>query len=133
MFLATLSDEQKPAFLALADSVIRADRRLAPQEDAMLGAMRAEMGLPAGAPVPALDVTDAAAAFDTHRVRVAVMLELVGLSLSDGEMAPEEAALLTEIREALGVSESRFLAQCDWVLRQTALVREAGEMMREEV
>jgi uncharacterized tellurite resistance protein B-like protein len=129
VFLGTFNDEQKRAFLLLADTVINADRRLAPQEATMIALMRAEMGLPDGEPVPAMDETAAVAAFGERRARVAAMLELIGLGLGDAEMAPEEVAVITRIGVALGFSEAEILGQRDWVLRQVALMHEANAMM----
>lgn len=133
MFLGTLNNDQKRAFLVLADAVINADRRLALQEEAMVAQMRAEMGLPPDEPVPAMDEATAVAAFDNRRARVAAMLELNGLGLADAEMAPEEAVVLARIGTAFGFSEAEGLGQRDWVLRQIALVHEAGAMMLGEV
>lgn len=129
MFLGTFNDDQKRAFLVLADAVINADRRLAPQEEAMIALMRAEMGMPDGEPVPTMDEAAAVAAFDSHRVRVAAMLELTGLGLADAEMAAEEALALARLGAAFGFTETQILGQRDWVLRQVALVHEASAMM----
>jgi len=132
VFLSVLNNRQKLAFLSLADAVIRADQHLAPQEQAMLAAMRAEMNLSDSTPVPAMDIPTAGKAFDCRRSRVAAMIELVGLCLADDEVAPEEEVVLSSIRDALGLTAAEALAQRDWVLRQMALVHEANCMMMEE-
>lgn len=131
VFLAAFSEQQKLAFLALADAVIRADDRLSQQEEAMLTTMRAEMALPEDTGVPALDVSAACAAFDSRSTRIATMLELAGLCLADGEVAPEEETLLSRIGDTLGFTAADLMAQRDWVLRQLALVHEATGMMME--
>lgn len=131
MFLGTLSDDQKQAFLVLADAVLQADRRLAPQEAEMLTLMRAEMGFPDDVPVPASDVAAAVTVFDCRRSRVAAMLELTGLAFADREIAPEEEAVIGRIGDALGFSQAEILSQREWVFRQMALVHEANAMMLE--
>lgn len=97
----------------------------------MLAAMRAEMALPESTPVPALDMAAASVVFGSRSSRVAVMLELAGLCLADGEVAPQEEALLARIGGALGFTAADLMAQRDWVLRQLALVHEANGMMME--
>lgn len=132
MFLATLTTDQKRAFLALADAVIRADAILLPQECAMLATMRAEMELPDDILVPAMSVVEAAGHFTDRAAKVSAMLELVGLALADTMVAPEEDALLAEIALAMGLSDSDLLAQKTWVFRQFALLQEARTMMMAE-
>lgn len=132
MFLGSFTDDQKRAFLVLADAVINADRRLAPQEEAMVALMRIEMGLSPDEPVPVMGEAAAVSAFDSRRARVAAMLELNGLGMADAEMAAEEHAVLTRIGAAFGFSEAETSGQRDWVLRQVMLVHEAGAMMSGE-
>ncbi|NYZ12476.1 hypothetical protein HL658_07935 [Azospirillum sp. RWY-5-1] len=98
----------------------------------MVALMRAEMGLSPDEPVPVMDEAAAVSAFDSRRARVAAMLELNGLGLADAEMAPEEEAVLARIGAAFGFSKAETLGQRDWVLRQVALVHEAGTMMMGE-
>ena len=131
MFLSALDDLEKTAFLALADAVIQADYHLAPQEETMLSAMRAEMGLPEPAEVPEMDIGTAASVIDSRRSRVAVMLELAGLAYSDGEIHAEEEILLARIGAAFGFTDDELLAQREWVMRQLALASEAKVMMME--
>lgn len=131
MFLAALTDQQKLSFLTLADAIIRADDQLAPQEEAMLVTMRAEMGLPDDVPVPAKPLPEAASGFRDKPSRIAAMLELTGLCLADGEVAPQEEDLLSSIGHAMGFGAADLLRQRDWVLRQLALGHEAKAMMME--
>ncbi|QQP87509.1 TerB family tellurite resistance protein [Skermanella sp. TT6] len=131
MFLSALDDLEKTAFLALADAVIQADYHLAPQEETMLSAMRAEMGLPELAEVPEMDIRTAASVIDSRRSRVAVMLELAGLAYSDGEVHAEEEILLSRIGAEFGFTDDELLAQREWVMRQLALASEAKVMMME--
>jgi len=133
VFLAALNDHQKQAFLTLANAIIHADKRLTPQEEAMLASMRCEMSFPADTPVPATDMEAAIAAFDRRPSRIAAMLELTGLCLADNDVAPEEENLLARIGNAFGLSDDELLGQRDWVLRQLALSQEARIMMMERI
>lgn len=132
MFLRDFTDEQKQAFLVLADKVVLADGRLAPEEAALLGTFRAEMGV-AEAPLPSMDIEQAAKPFDSRPVKVAALLELIALGHADGDFDKDESAVVKEIKSAFGLSLAEFEAMTNWVLRQMALAREASELMAQEV
>lgn len=131
MFLHDLTDEQKRAFLVLADKVVLADGCLAPEESALLDTFRAEMGV-ADASVPQIDIAEAASAFDTRKARVSVLLELIALVHADGDFNKGESVVVNEIRQAFALSPAEFEAMANWVLRQMALVRDASELMAQE-
>lgn len=132
MFLAALTAPQKEAFLALADRLIRADGILTPQEEAALAAMRGEMGLPADAAAPALDVAEAAATFPDHRARMIVLLELAVLAAADHDVADAEEDLLHQVAAAFGLDEAAVMQARDWAIRQVAMVAEAAALMAED-
>lgn len=131
MFLRDLTDEQKRAFLALADKVYLADSHLAPEETAILAMFRAEMDV-ADVPVPQMEIADAAKVFDTRKARVSALFELIALGHADGDFNRDESAVVKEIKQAFGLSLAEFEAMENWVLRQMALVREASELMAQE-
>ncbi|MEN3164105.1 TerB family tellurite resistance protein [Tistrella mobilis] len=131
MFLRDLTDEQKRAFLVLADKVVLADGHLAPEETMLLDTFRAEMDV-ADVPVPQMDLAEAAKIFDTRKARVSVLFELIALGHADGDFDKDESAVVTEIKRAFGLSLAEFEAMVNWVLRQMALVREASELMAQE-
>lgn len=131
MFLRDFTEEQKQAFLVLANKVVLADGSLAPEEAALLGTFRAEMGV-TEAPLPSMDAEQAAQAFDTRPAKVAALLELIALGHADGDFDKDESAVVKEVKRAFGLSLADFEAMTNWVLRQMALVREASDLMAKE-
>lgn len=121
----------KIAFLMLSKEIIRADGRLAPREQDMMEAMQNEMLLPREVEIPAIALETAACTFDTQASRVATMLKLTSLCLSDGESPPEEETLLNRVGQLFEFGKSDLLGQRDWVFRQFALSQEATLMMME--
>lgn len=132
MFLGIFDASQKQAFLALAHHLVAADDKLAAQELDLLTAMKTEMGLPADTLAPIISVEDAVTAFGHHRVRVAALLELIGIALVDDDLDPDEVVLLKQVKRAFGISPARFVANVNWVMRQMALAREAEAMLTGE-
>lgn len=132
MFLGQLDERQKTAFLVLADKVIQSDGTVADPEETMLSFMKSEMGLPRASRPDGRSVEDAAAAFDTRAAKVAALLELIGLSMADGDFHDDEATVLKAITDAVGITHTEFEVMRNWVVRQLALVREASALMTAE-
>lgn len=127
MFLTALTEPQKRAFLALARDFVQVDQELSEQESSLLTALFAETRLPASA----IDGEADLSVFDSRRSQVAVILELIGIGHADSEYGPEEAAFVQGVAERLGVGETELLEMENWVLRQTALAREAEKFWTE--
>lgn len=132
MFLGQLEDRQKEAFLVLADRVIRADGVVAEQEEAMLAAMKTEMGLPSDMRPDDRSVEDVAPLFSSRPSKVAALLELIGLSMADGHYHDDEAAVLESIKNSFNVTPAEYEVMRNWVIRQLALVREVNVLMTAE-
>jgi len=67
--------------------------------------------------------------FDSRESRMVMLLELEGLCLMDGELAPEEAHWIDEIAQALGIGDREVQVIRSWVERKDELVKEACDMM----
>lgn len=131
MFLRDLTDDQKKAFLVLADKVVHADGNLAEEEKVLIAALTAEMGLASSVPAD-MDFASAAAAFSDRKSKVAVMLELIGIGHADGDFDKDETEIVKEIMRTFRITPVEFEIMSNWVLRQLALVREADELMTAE-
>lgn len=131
MFLSTLDTEQKQAFLGLAHKFIAADGQLAPQEKVMLGAMKAEMGLPVDAEVPVTDLSKLLQPFNSKAAKATALLEIIGLGYSDNEFHSEESAFVKHMAEGFKVSEDEILQMESWVVRQIMLTREVTHFFQQ--
>ena len=128
MFIENLTENEKAAFLGLAQKVIRADGVLAPKEELLLASWSS---LGVHSPMDGT-VERLASIFSTRRSRVSALLELLGLAFADGKYRRTERTLGAEIAQALGFTESELIAMENWVIRQVALVEEAVGFWEEE-
>ena len=132
MFLASLTEPQKEAFLSLASKFIASDGKLQIDELNMLTLMKHEMELsavnqPIDEPMETLY-----AYFDTHKTKVIALLELVGLGHADNEYDTTESEFIRAMAHSLGFTDEDVLVYENWVQRQLALTREALTMMEED-
>lgn len=128
MFLNSLTDEQKKAFLAIAMKIIGADGVLDPRERQMVESMRYEMGLWDETDLPKGHIEDMAKPFDTRQSRVILMLESIALAYVDEEFASKEQKILRELALLFGFSEEEATTMENWVLRYKELLKEAVAM-----
>jgi uncharacterized tellurite resistance protein B-like protein len=128
MFLNSLTQEQKKAFLAIAMKIIGADGILEPRERSMIEAMRYEMGLWDETDLPKGEIEDIAKPFDTRKSRVISMLEGIGLAYADEDLGEEEQKILRALALLFEFSEEEATAMENWILRYKKLQREAVAM-----
>lgn len=128
MFLNSLTQEQKKAFLAIAMKIIGADGILETRERQMIETMRYEMGLYDETDLPKGDIEDIAKAFDTRKSRAIMMLEGIALAYADENLGGEEQKILRALALIFGISEEEATAMENWVLRYKELQREAVAM-----
>ncbi len=131
MFLTEFTGPQKEAFLVLAKEVVWADEQLVPQEEALLSLMKREMELDSEAELPDIPWEETLPTFDSRRVRVSVLLELLGLALSDEDYHEKERALIETVAKSFDISGEDLQEMENWTVRQLALVREACTFMSE--
>ena len=123
MFLSNLSEQQKPAFLSLAQALITADGVLSKDETAMMEQYRQEMGLSADVPMPA--ETESIYTFQAAppSVKKQIIFELVALACADNDYADEERGLLGKLCGVWGL-DTTFLDDCDPCIRELTAVYE---------
>lgn len=125
MYLKTLTDDEKQAFLELAYRAARADRILAIEEYELWKTFRWETGLlDERYSVRELSVADAAAQFKSDRSRRIAMIELAGMVMADGVTAPEEHAFLDELARAFEFDPDFVQASLAWVRKHADVMKE---------
>jgi len=129
MFLQTLSQEQKEAFICLAHNVVVSDGDLALGEEAMMEAMRREMNLDAQFEPHYLDIGGIETVFKSRRSRSIVMISLIRLGYADGAFEIEEQCFLQDLCTAFEISEADFKLIDNWVRRLISLEREANAFL----
>ena len=125
MFLSTLSDPQKEAFMGLAHNVVVSDGDLTVEEQAMMEDMRREMDLPPGYEATYLDIEGIEEVFDSKKTQAIALLSLIRLGYADGAFEIEEQCFLRDLSRKFSTSERDFGLIDNWVKRLLALHREA--------
>lgn len=132
MFLGVLNEEERKAFVALAEQMIESDGIVVGPERDALQALQQEMGEPATTKSEITDTEALAAVFKTRRSRVAALLELVGLGYSDAEYSVDEHSLVTSISRHMGLSNDDLVRIEQWVARHVGHVENALALMKED-
>lgn len=132
MFLSLLEEHQKVPFLELAQMVIQADGRVAPEEAGLLEIMKKEMNVDS-LPVPSgRPLKEIARAFNTKQAKYVAAFELIGLGYADNEFVASEKDVLIRLFKHFGLPEADLVSIENWVVRQLAMVREAEKHWRNE-
>ena len=133
MFLANLAEEQKPAFLDLAQALIAADGVLSSEEASMMEQYKLEMALTTTSVESQGQVEQAVGVFKDASVTVKkqVIFELVALAYADNDYADEENRFLGKIVASLGL-EAAFIEKCSaYVGELTDLYDRIGKLVSE--
>lgn len=125
MFLASLDQRQKEAFICLAHNVVVSDGELSVGERVMMDEMRREMNLDDGVEAHYLPLDGIHEIFDTRRARAIALLSLIRLGYADGAFEIEERCFLADLAKAFEFSDTDFGLLQNWVRRLIALEREA--------
>lgn len=128
MFLKDLNENQQKLFLGIARDLIEADNNISSQEKAMIASLSAEMGQNELIRNPADEVVRDF--FPDKISRVAVMLELIGLSACDGNFSVEEDKIIQRIQKIFAMSDDDIKAYRDWVRKLYATYGEAARFFK---
>lgn len=129
MFLSSLNQQQKEAFICLAHNVVVSDGDLTVAEQVMMEEMRREMGLEPGFEARYLDIEGIEQIFDSKRSRAIAMISLTRLGYADGAFEIEEQCFLRDLCRAFEMSQDEFNLIDNWVRRLMSLEREANSFM----
>lgn len=126
MFVHHLNPDQQAALLHYAYKVMSVDGASNAVEREHYNLLRSQAS---GVSPEEVAPDDLKKLFDTRESRIVMLLELEGLCLMDGELAPEEAHWIDEIARALGIDDHEVRTIRAWVERKDDLVKEACDMM----
>jgi tellurite resistance protein len=129
MFLASLNQAQKEAFICLAHNIVVSDGELSVGERVMMEEMRKEMNLDPSFEARYLPLDGIEKIFDSKRSRAIVVLSLIRLSYADGAFEIEEQCLLNDLCKLFELTDAEFDLIQNWVRRLIALEREAQDFM----
>ncbi len=106
MYLNKLNNEEKKAFLGLAHLVAGANGVVEDAENNMIAQYCVEMEIKDG-PADNASIESIISVFDNSSkvIKNIVMLELVGLCMSDGEFDSDESGIIERISSGLGISK----------------------------
>lgn len=125
MWLHSLSDRQRRAFLGLAHNTVVSDGLLDPNEELMMEQFKREMALAEDVEPDYIDLDAIEGVFDSRRAQRIALLNLIHLSYSDGAFEIEEECLLRDLADRFGVEDVEFALLENWVKRLTRLEEEA--------
>lgn len=128
MFLKDLNANQQKLFLGLAKELIEADKRITDHEIAMIASLSGEMGQPEMICNPSDEVLGAF--FPDKVSRVAVMLELIGLSACDGDFSIEEDKVINRLKKVFGMKDKEVNACRKWVQKLYKTYAEAAKLFK---
>ncbi|MBD3648524.1 MAG: hypothetical protein HUJ31_13965 [Pseudomonadales bacterium] len=129
MFLSSLNQRQKEAFICLAYNVVVSDGDLTMSEQVMMEEMRREMDLNPTFKARYLDIEGIESIFDSRRSRAIALISLIRLGYADGAFDIEEQCFLKDLSHAFAISEDEFNLIDNWVRRLMSLEREANSFM----
>ena|ERR1017187_6490482 len=131
MFLNNLTLNEKKAFLTLAKEFILVDGVLSPEEEDFIAIMKSEMGVEHGFSKGEKSRKELFELFTSRRSRISAIIEMQGLGYANMEYHMQEVAFINDMAKSFGISEDELSGIDSWVVRQVALLHEAGEFWDE--
>lgn len=110
MYLGQLSNEKKELFLDLSIHVALSNNDLAAEEKATIDAYCDEMGLPASDYVAKKDLQEVLEELKmkcTNTEKNIILIEIVGLMMSDSIYDTMEEKFMKDVQAALGISDEK--------------------------
>ena len=127
MFINKLDKQQQGILLSLAEIIIDADGKVSVDESSHIKAIKEQM-TPDVTPV-SCSLSNLSNSFTSTSAKSALLLELIGLAHADSEYHRTEKDIISNIADALSISEMVLSDMESWVCRQFSLVREAAQFM----
>ncbi len=112
MFLHILDKAEKAAFFNLAQQMIVADGLVADAEMAYLDRLYWEAGYIGNAPIADVEADVDLSVFEDMRSRLVIGVELLIISVVDGEYHAAEAEFANRIIDQLGISSEQHAVIC---------------------
>lgn len=116
MFLTEFkTKKQRDAFLAVVESLMKADKKFHKKEKVLLAQYKREFGLGADYMVPDLAITKALSAIAGKKAQRCAYIEWLALAQVDGAVSEEEFVLLKQIGETFGISAEEARGLKTWL------------------
>jgi tellurite resistance protein len=131
MFLIELAHAEREAFWSLANLMVAADGKIAPEEAAMLEDLQSQLGIDAGGLQDTSDVSALALAIKEPSHRAISLMELASLAYVDGSYDEPEKELLRTIGGLWGLDKVIVMQAEEWGRKRVALTAEAVRLMQE--
>jgi len=129
MFLSSLNQTQKEAFLCLAHNVIVSYGEIQMGEEVMMKEMRREMSLDVSFEAHYLNLEGIDLIFPCKRSRSVAMISLIHLAYADGAFEIEEQCFLKDLCQAFQITDADFTLIDNWVRRLISLEKEAQDFL----
>ena len=129
MWLSSLTDPQRRAFLGLAHNTVVSDGLLDPNEELMMEQFKREMALAEDGDPDYIDLEEIEGVFDSRRAQRIALVNLIHLSYADGAFEIEEQCLLRDLADRFGVEDVEFALLENWVKRLTRLEEEGKGLL----
>lgn len=129
MWLSSLTDPQRRAFLGLAHNTVVSDGLLDPNEELMMEQFKREMALTEDGDPDYIDLEEIEGVFDSRRAQRIALVNLIHLSYADGAFEIEEQCLLRDLADRFGVEDVEFALLENWVKRLTRLEEEGKGLL----
>jgi len=129
MFLSSLNQAQKEAFLCLAHNVVVSDGEFQVGEEVMMNEMRQEMNLDASFKAHYLELEGVDTIFPCKRSRSVATISLIRLAYADGAFEIEEQCFLKDLCQVFEISDADFRLIDNWVRRLISLEKEAQDFL----
>ena len=129
MYLHKLNDDQKAAFLTLAQRLSMADGEDDFDEISALEDIRAQMNCQDNPNMSEVLGELPLAVFETPRDRGIAMMELLTIIYADGYLHEAEAQLIGEIAAAFDIDQDRLNTMAEWAMDALDLARGGDQLL----
>lgn len=122
MFIQNLNQKQQSVLLDLCEQVIRIDGIVDEKEKEMLAVLHSQCMR--GVEPLHIEKKEITKLFDSSLSKVSLMLEMLGIAYANDDYHPEQAKLITEYANVLGITEGKMIELEDWIKKQFSLFKE---------
>ncbi|MEE6076905.1 DNA repair protein [Avibacterium paragallinarum] len=127
MFVQNLTLEQQGALIYLAKEVAQADGYADELQAGMVEILKQQSET--GVAEREISINDLGTLFNTKLAKYSLLLELLGVALSNDEYHANEQSLIVQYASSLNVSQDELHLLEKWVEKQFTLQKEINELL----
>lgn len=132
MYLNLLEEQEKSSFLILAKKMISADGKIDDKELEMLELMKVEMQIEDDEKdYTNIELSEICKNFQSTQSKVAVLLELIGLSISDGDFGEDERREIEQVASIFQIPLNKINEYTTWVKDMLDLTQKGFQFLNE--